>query len=227
MCIITDENDIVVSVSLIPGTNPIPSNYNVYFPVNGQLPKEGERYLPNKGEEVITVQKAEHPFEEDFGAILFGGEYIAGRVVKKEIDQVLFLPGTYHDPWKDLIKLRIKCNDFKEAVTYKDFVIENTYYWFLPIMILTDNNQKYRNDNLKSPVYNHIFDSDFCKGNLFSPDLGNDIAISPGKIHASLLGHGYTYGTLPSDGSGRLDMLYVNLSNGDRLAGYCWIWFNK
>jgi len=33
MCVITDENDIVVSISLIPGVNNIPVGYKVYFPV--------------------------------------------------------------------------------------------------------------------------------------------------------------------------------------------------
>lgn len=46
MCIITDENDIVVSVSLIPGVNPIPPQFNVYFPVTGDLPREGDTYKP-------------------------------------------------------------------------------------------------------------------------------------------------------------------------------------
>jgi len=33
MCIITDENNKVVSISLIPGLGDIPNNYHVYFPV--------------------------------------------------------------------------------------------------------------------------------------------------------------------------------------------------
>jgi hypothetical protein len=46
MCIITDENDIVVSVSLIPGINQIPSRFKVYFPFVGDLPCEGDVYKP-------------------------------------------------------------------------------------------------------------------------------------------------------------------------------------
>lgn len=46
MCVITDKNDVVVSVSLIPGVNPIPSQFNVYFPVVGKLPNEGDVYKP-------------------------------------------------------------------------------------------------------------------------------------------------------------------------------------
>jgi hypothetical protein len=46
MCVITDENDVVVSVSLIPGIRPIPSRFKVYFPVVGELPREGDVYKP-------------------------------------------------------------------------------------------------------------------------------------------------------------------------------------
>jgi len=47
MCIITDENHIVQSVSLIPGTGFIPGNWHCYFPANctvGNLPQEGDYY---------------------------------------------------------------------------------------------------------------------------------------------------------------------------------------
>lgn len=47
MCIITNENDIVVSVSLIPGVNPIPSTFNIYFPVRDGIPRIGDVYKPN------------------------------------------------------------------------------------------------------------------------------------------------------------------------------------
>ena len=46
MCVITDENNVVISVSLIPGVNPIPSRFNVYFPVVGDLPSVGQIYKP-------------------------------------------------------------------------------------------------------------------------------------------------------------------------------------
>ena len=46
MCVITGENDVVVSVSLIPGVNPVPLRFKVYFPVVGKLPHEGDVYKP-------------------------------------------------------------------------------------------------------------------------------------------------------------------------------------
>jgi hypothetical protein len=46
MCIITDENDIIVSISIIPGIQPIPSQFKVYFPVIGELPQVGDVFKP-------------------------------------------------------------------------------------------------------------------------------------------------------------------------------------
>lgn len=47
MCVITDENNTVVSISLIPGVGNIPNNYHVYFPVTGDIPNIGEKYIEN------------------------------------------------------------------------------------------------------------------------------------------------------------------------------------
>ncbi len=45
MCIITDENHIVQSVSLIPGLTQIPENWHCYFPAKcARLPNEGDYY---------------------------------------------------------------------------------------------------------------------------------------------------------------------------------------
>lgn len=47
MCIITDENHIVKSVSLIPGLVKIPDTWHLYFPANCKInksPNEGDYY---------------------------------------------------------------------------------------------------------------------------------------------------------------------------------------
>ena len=41
------------------------------------------------------------------------------------------------------------------------------------------------------------------------------------------MGHGYTYCTLPSDGSNHKDVCMIRLDNGDILVGQTWVWFNK
>lgn len=44
MCIITDHNDIVVSVSLIPGVEEIPFGFNVYAYHTGDIPRLGDKF---------------------------------------------------------------------------------------------------------------------------------------------------------------------------------------
>ena len=46
MCIITDKNHIVISISLIPGPGPFPEDCHIYFPYNGNLPFMGEIFKP-------------------------------------------------------------------------------------------------------------------------------------------------------------------------------------
>lgn len=54
MCIITNKtDDKVVYVSLIPGLEEINSKvYNVYFPYIGELPNQGEVFIPTLSEGV-------------------------------------------------------------------------------------------------------------------------------------------------------------------------------
>ncbi len=45
MCVITDNNHIVVSVSFIPGLDDIPLGFHLYFPVN-EIPALGTFFQP-------------------------------------------------------------------------------------------------------------------------------------------------------------------------------------
>lgn len=44
MCIITDSQNIVKSLSLIPGLEPIPLGWIIYFPWVGELPQVGDTF---------------------------------------------------------------------------------------------------------------------------------------------------------------------------------------
>lgn len=57
MCIITDENNIVVSVSFIPGLEIVPSNYHVYFPYEGALPVVGQFFIDEKTKMSVLSDK--------------------------------------------------------------------------------------------------------------------------------------------------------------------------
>lgn len=51
MCVITDANHVVVSVSLILGTKVPGESYHVYFPVVGDLPNEGDVFIGERQED--------------------------------------------------------------------------------------------------------------------------------------------------------------------------------
>ncbi len=46
MCIITNDEHVVVSISLLPGLGNIPDSYHVYFPYKGELPNQGDYFNP-------------------------------------------------------------------------------------------------------------------------------------------------------------------------------------
>jgi hypothetical protein len=45
--VITDENNVVKQIALIPGSSRFPANWNCYFPVTEQLPKVGDIFKPD------------------------------------------------------------------------------------------------------------------------------------------------------------------------------------
>lgn len=47
MVVVTDENDIVIQVALIPGTIEVPESFHIYFPVKEKLPNIGEKFIPD------------------------------------------------------------------------------------------------------------------------------------------------------------------------------------
>jgi len=60
MCVITDRNNTVVGISLLPGTHPNLIFFNVYFPVDmDKVPKEGDLfYGPYDNPRIILKQDA-------------------------------------------------------------------------------------------------------------------------------------------------------------------------
>ena len=47
------------------------------------------------------------------------------------------------------------------------------------------------------------------------------------RVTDAMLGHGYTTGTLPSDGHGNKVLATIPLANGDELLVVCWVWFHQ
>lgn len=109
--------------------------------------------------------------------------------------------------------------ELKEQVTYCcPFFPGNKHFWMIPTAIIVSRDIKqYREPNLSSPMFDHMFDATYTLNNLRELN----------KVHKVMLGHGYTDFTLPSDGDNELAKFTVNLSNGDKLLMAGWIWYNK
>ena len=56
---------------------------------------------------------------------------------------------------------------------------------------------------------------------------GREDFAKPSEVTTAILGHGYTDGTLPSDGFGHHELACLELENEDLVVGWLYVWFNK
>jgi len=175
------------------------------------------------------------PYKPDIGDILSGGEYI-----KKNVRDVSHVAGKsdefktffgdigkgfisiYGNPWEILEDMNIETADFKKIFQYECPYTGNTYYHFIPIAIIVNHKsdvQQYRQLNFASESYDYRFDLEWILKMQKIPEIDD--------IGRSMLGHGFTSGTLPSDGDGKFIRVLIELDNGDHLFGHCWEWYNK
>lgn len=97
---------------------------------------------------------------------------------------------------------------------------KNQYYGIVPVAIRTKNPETYRINNLKSNVYDWIFDigyqSDF-----------NICSFNNNGVISSFLGHGYNFCELPNDGDIKKVFVDIELSNGDYIIAITFEWYNR
>lgn len=166
------------------------------------------------------------------GDILYGEEYFI-KPYDVHYGQVKFLPVTAirYNPWKCLKGLGIDYEEFQKELAYEDFVSDNIYYWAVPVFLFSDKVDEIV-DNTKDIYWKDLYkDHDWQARSYFREFEDDD---NPWKhefvmpsISESLMGHGYTFGTIPSDGHGGKKNAIVELSDGSFLGCKVWVWYNK
>ena len=181
----------------------------------------------------VVKHKAPVPVD-DIGDILFPRD--AGMWFSKfKRDQLtgralIFMAQVYPNSWTSFGMLGGDSN-FRLNVMYQCPWSDNLYYWFVPVVLITKNVDSLADwlEDSKVPNYKRdmIMDTGWTERMVVNEFFDENDSLDPTGVQRIDLGHGYTTGTLPNDGSGSLHDGTVALNNGDMLAGKVWVWYNK
>lgn len=172
---------------------------------------------------MIIPMTQKNPYKPECGDILSGGEYLVKKVENKDkIGDYLFISTFGNNPWNAIERLGIHSKPLKQAFRYECPFTKNTYYHFIPVALVLNNGvEQYKKEFKDNPDVDYLFDTKWAKS------LSMGVLPEANTIQMSMLGHGYTEGTLPSDGGGDFINVLIELDNGDFLFGHCWEWYNK
>lgn len=185
----------------------------------------------------IQILKRNGELNNELGDFLFGEPYI-NLLEQKDLEEnevLLLIFLAYFSP-NALAKLgcfnEISLSQFLRAGSYECPFNSNRQCFFglYPLAILSKDISKYRLGDLRGGHYDIAWDVEWtktmsCAG--YDKDKNKIVKIDIDNIATAYLGHGYTEGTLPYDGSGKVKQVKVRLSNGDWLVCATWEWYNK
>jgi len=194
----------------------------------------------------------ETPIDPELGDHLFGERWLA-PLTQQEVEEkeVLFLHMWNNNIWRILVGLghdEKALDDFKQEVSYEcPFDGNFSFYGVIPVAIMSDDISKYRSERFENESYDIFWDAEWMRdmGGLKNSRSYNAITstecfLSERELESdfyyqlplcgterAFLGHGYTCGTLPTDGHGRLVQAKIPLDNKDFVGVITWIWYNK
>lgn len=179
---------------------------------------------------MITIVDYKPAFQSLDCAVLFGARYIK-RLIDDSGDgneligrRILQLGWRGHQHWIVLGRLGIIHTRVMKDVTYSCPWTKNRFFWWYPVALLLEHRYKYEGGIDLYP------DDDMSQRVGYESNCLTSVTVKDaisGSIIRSMMGHGYTIGTLPSDGHGKIVPALVDLSNGDQLLVACWVWYNK
>lgn len=180
-----------------------------------------EEIANNTEGKVIRPILAEPCAEPEYGNILYGSEYIwdIEKIESLNNPETKFISLRSPNPWEAAKRLNVNADTLKESLLYEcPFIHGNKYFWMIPTAIVVcEDIKQYRKPNYSSSMLDFMFDNKLSLNSLRELDV----------IQKTMLGHGYTYFTLPDDGVNELKEFTINLNNGDKLLMSGWVWYNK
>lgn len=185
-----------------------------------------------------TVVPAKNPWQPQHGELVIcwckpgSGTYIetpgpevpnkqvspSEHVYERPIEgQVLPLCLVSPNPWRALQILGIDTQEIMLPYTcpYTGLV----FYGLVPSCLVSSDVGRYA-DKIR-------YDKDYILDHEYHREMWKDRVFDLQDVARVLLGTGYTHGTGINDGSRSLHQTKVNLSNGDYLWCYLWLWHNK
>jgi len=129
------------------------------------------------------------------------------------------------NPWGALEEFNINTAEFRDKVKYICPYTNYTFYWCLPLFILSENIENLiKRTSLPEWKIKKILNIELTKK--FQP-LTDKNGFKFTKIQRALLGTGYSANTRIDDGEAFLYDTILALSNGDLLCAKVWIWFHR
>jgi hypothetical protein len=167
---------------------------------------------------MLTSIKQPVRFEPELGDIIFAAEMLRKFDPEVRHGHITPLICLSQNGWTALANLNINAHDFRARSTYKcPFMHMNIYYWNMPVALISQNPERY--EALSGNAY--AMDSDWHK------KMYEERIFDLGLVPRSLMGHGFTSGTLPSDGTPHIEKTLADVDNGDVIVCQTFIWFNK
>lgn len=170
----------------------------------------------------------EKTFKENIcGDFLFGDERYIG-VFDKSMYKKSFikLQNLDYNPLEVLETLDID-KKFFEQFKYVCPITHMEFYGVIPLIILTENIEKYllmaKGENYYKHYKDMYLDMDFQRAYWNDKLNINDDILS--KIELSMLGTGYKY--MPYDGMSSIKYCTIPMDNGDTMVCAAYIWFNN
>jgi hypothetical protein len=154
----------------------------------------------------------------EYGDLIFA-EGLDLIEVSREIRKLDIIPLAFirNNPFNALGDLGFNeiVTKIKAAAKYECPMTHNIYYGTLPVAIATSDKKQY------TKLTEYHLDTDWHRrswgDHLFVPNL----------VERSIMGHGYTFVTLPSDGCHTLTLAAMKIPNNNYLICLTYVWHNK